>query len=497
MRVDLPSVWSPAVRSVAITGILCLPWLWPATFGPSAAVVPWLVAMGCAGCLMVLYGVEKRLMPHGARADWNFCIARAWVVAGLLSCGAALVQYTGQSRLFEPWINPTEAGVAFANLRQRNQFATLTVMALAAFLWTARQGENRAPRPWHYAVVVLLALGNAASSSRTGLVEVFVVAGLLMLWRGNKRQWRLLLIYMLAFVASLWWLPLAIGLDPGLHGAWARMQAGDKLCASRWTLWSNVLDLIAVHPWVGWGWGRLDLAHYLTLYPGARFCDILDNAHNLPLHLAVELGVPAALALMGVIGWGIVRGRPWSERDATRQLAWTVLALIGLHSLLEYPLWYGPFQIAVVLCLALLGVFRRVGSTALMAVALILGTACAYAGWDYHRISQIYLAPAQRSGVYKDDTMRKIKSSWLFRDQVRFAELTTTPLTPANAARLEVMALDLLRFSPEPRVIQVLIEAASLQGHDALAHYHTLRFQAAFPEAYDRWRESATQLPAR
>lgn len=35
----------------------------------------------------------------------------------------------------------------------------------------------------------------------------------------------------------------------------------------------------------------------MTLFPGERFCVLLDNAHNLPLHLAVELGVPVAALL--------------------------------------------------------------------------------------------------------------------------------------------------------------------------------------------------------
>ena len=40
-------------------------------------------------------------------------------------------------------------------------------------------------------------------------------------------------------------------------------------------------------------------------------------------------------------------------------MAWAVLAVIGLHSLLEYPLWYGPFQIAFGLCLAWLWLTGR------------------------------------------------------------------------------------------------------------------------------------------
>ncbi len=71
-----------------------------------------------------------------------------------------------------------------------------------------------------------------------------------------------------------------------------------------------MLHLIAQKPWLGWGWGELDYAHYMTLFPGVRFCVLLDNAHNLPLHLAVELGVPvAALLCFAVLAW-VWKARP-------------------------------------------------------------------------------------------------------------------------------------------------------------------------------------------
>ena len=75
------------------------------------------------------------------------------------------------------------------------------------------------------------------------------------------------------------------------------------------------------------------------MFPGDRFSVLLDNAHNLPLHLAVELGLPvAAVACGAVVAW-VVRARPWQETDAVRQLAWGALAIIGLHSMVEVPLW--------------------------------------------------------------------------------------------------------------------------------------------------------------
>mgnify|MGYP002133802168 CR=1 FL=1 len=72
-------------------------------------------------------------------------------------------------------------------------------------------------------------------------------------------------------------------------------QAQDYgMCASRRVLWANMLNLALQHPWLGWGWGEADLAHFMTAYSGPRFCDLVDNAHDLPLHVAVEFGLFAA-----------------------------------------------------------------------------------------------------------------------------------------------------------------------------------------------------------
>jgi hypothetical protein len=270
--------------------------------------------------------------------------------------------------------------------------------------------------------------------------------------------------------------------------------------------------LITLKPWFGWGWGELDFAHFITLYPGPRFCEIADNAHNLPLHLAVELGVPFALLACGFMAWLVWRSKPWRERDGGRQMAWGVLAVIGIHSLLEYPLWYGPFQIAVGLCVWIFWTTSadisgkpptstkvRPGpideaipvsagmrwGLSFLAAAVLVAAGCA--AWDYHRISQIYLPPAQRMAEYRTNTLEKIRDTWFFQNQVKFAELSTTPLTADNAAFMNSLAHQLLSFSPEARVVVKLIDSARILGRDEEAAFFEVRFKAAYPEAFQQW----------
>ena len=465
-------------------------WLVPFSSGPTPSVIPWLVA--AFGAVVALL-FRSQLTPQS--------VAQAWLLAALISAFIGLVQYFGQTQALVPWISTTAIGEAFANLRQRNQFATLTSIGLLALLWQVAQQPTHSPtrgeteRRMHFATgacALLLAMGNAASGSRTGLLQWVLVLALAIVWssRGQRRVLSVsafaLAAYVLAALLLPWVLEVVAGVQSGGLLGRFKEEAG---CSSRRVLWSNVLHLIAQKPWTGWGWGELDYAHFITLYPGERFCEILDNAHNLPLHLAVELGVPVALVVCGLGLWLTWRAKPWCETDATRQLAWGVLAVILLHSMLEYPLWYGPFQIAAGLCVWLLlrKLFSPLDLVHSTWIATLFIAVIAYAGWDYWRISQIYLIPTMRAEPYRENTLNKIRGSWLFQNQVQFAELTTITLTPENAAQINAMAKQLLHFSPEARVVEKLIESAVMLGRDEEALFYLQRFKAAFPEAHARW----------
>ena len=496
--------------------LVALPWLNPFAPGPSPAIVPLLFSWFCAAILLALSG---RLLPHGQLKSWPPEVAWAWLAAGLLSSAMGLYQYFGADTRFLPWINQTSLGEAFANLRQRNQFASLTNIALMSLIWIAAFCGKEAPqldssksRRIYWQIMLsaaLLAMGNASSASRTGLLQLILISALCGIW-GLWRQRlvrNLLITSVIAYTVATLALPWLAGFDLSLHGMSARLYAGDSVvCSSRLTLWSNVVHLIAQKPWWGWGWGELDYAHYITLYEGLRFCEILDNAHNLPLHLAVERGLPASLAVCGGFTWWVLRQKPWREVNPTRQLAWSVIAVILLHSMLEYPLWYGPFQMAFGLCIVMLWLTRttsvvqpKLEKNTLKnqsfpifksTIAIVFIACIVYAAWDYRRISQIYMRPALRDAAYSNDTLEKIRGTWLFDNQVRFAELNITPLTRTNAEEIFLTATAMLHYSPEPRVIEKIIESSLLLGLDGVASAHIARYRAAFPAEYARWVKS-------
>jgi O-antigen ligase len=122
--------------------------------------------------------------------------------------------------------------------------------------------------------------------------------------------------------------------------------AESDISGSRFGIWANTLDLIRAHPWAGVGFGEFNFAWTLTPFPG-RPVAFFDHTHNLPLQLAVELGLPWPAWCWACCCCGPVAGRaPWAEcrRPGTAQRsAMLMVLMIGLHSLLEYPLWYAYF----------------------------------------------------------------------------------------------------------------------------------------------------------
>ncbi len=477
----------------------------------------------------------------GAKAKNNtnllLMIAYAWLLAALISSVIALSQYFNFDDHLYPIFNIANEGEAFGNLRQRNQLATLLNIGLAVVIvWpmlavkAGYLGQNSNGNThsssgiatrlnvWQW-LITLLALqlitaANAASVSRTGMVGVLVLFGLTLVWFKNIHK-DSLLIATASLLSYAFWvvvLPYASEWITGTHGfsLFGRLGLeGLGSCTSRKFLYLNVIDLIIEKPFWGWGWRELSFAHFSGAYDN-RFCEILDNAHNLPLHFAVELGLIVTLLLIVPFVWMCIKAKPWAASTVASQMAWAVLSLVLLHSMLEYPLWYGPFMLAFGISLGLLwhNTHQQANNqkaaelrSALPGWLSFLGLiGLFYATFDYIRISQIYTVPEDRFAIFADAPYSHAQQSWLFAGPVYFAVLLETPVTPQNAQAKYDLAKKIMHYSPEGAVIEVQLQAAQLLGH-ASTEIESLKaqYKKVYPSDYAKYIESlktTTTTPA-
>jgi hypothetical protein len=502
--------------------LLSLPWIFYLHYGFISGMGAWLAT----GLAFAAWLYRPQISRH---------LGLSLVIAAGVSAGIGLIQFMGLASAWSPWISESVNQDAYGNLRQRNQQATLMALGLLGLLsllqrrcetnhdgHTSTQGASQIALPaWltptAMGLVAWLALGSAMTGSRTGALVWVLALLLVFLWRKTLSLPVKKLALWAAMIYAAWVIAMP-GLAPLLGnnsmGLLGRM--GDPNSFARIPLWLNVIELIAMKPWLGWGWGKLAYAHYSTVFESPRFGELLDNAHNLPLHLAVELGVPIAATFCVGVAWFVARGKPWRLQSTQLMLAWGSLVLVGFHSLLEYPLWYGAFMLTSLFSVVSIVKSRRTQSifgntleesttdtptlslTRLrQTVGLMVLLSTLYLAWDYHRVSQIYVQPDQRSDFYKTDPWSAAQKSWLFATHVQFAQFSVTPLERGNAAQISRTAQQLATWSPEPFVIEKLIQSAAMSGANDVAMFHFARYKAAYPSAYQTWLRQQEISPER
>src|SRR4030095_16399835 len=95
-------------------------------------------------------------------------------------------------------------------------------------------------------------------------------------------------------------------------------------------------------PVLGVGFRQFGWRNFL-LDTGVGERGLTDNAHNLILHVLAEFGVLGLFALLlGVAAWVLAVVR----QPRTPALWWLLssAAVLAVHSLVEYPLWYAFFM---------------------------------------------------------------------------------------------------------------------------------------------------------
>lgn len=138
--------------------------------------------------------------------------------------------------------------------------------------------------------------------------------------------------------------------------------------AIRPDIYGLTIEAISDRPWLGTGYGTFP--EVFRIYRDESIGGIVEKAHNTYLELALELGIPAALALLLAVvvvamycGVGIRRRRRDSIYPA---LGLAATVLVGTHSLVDFSL-----QIPAVA----------------VTYSLILGAACAQS-WSSRQVSR-------------------------------------------------------------------------------------------------------------
>lgn len=481
---------SPGLTLTFLTGLLAAI-AWQAQQAAQAGVL-------VAAALVLWATARQAAAAPGAARELARPMARAWTAAGLGCVLVAGVQMLSPEGGLGGLVSPgTTPGRAVGNMRQPNHLATALICAMVwtvwwmAEVWRAAHGP-RAPRQ-RAQVLLLFAISLAAllaalagSGSRTGAISLALLLAWALIDRRLPGPMRLLL-----------------GLGPLLYGglalalsAWARARqsgfvAADRfqfdgdISSSRFAIWRNALELLAAHPWTGVGWGRFNLAWTFSPFPD-RPTAFFDHSHNLPLQLAVEIGLPATLLLLlawlalmwqrraawrgsPVVPGPVDRagldpdqpgravadpdqpgravadldppGRAVPDPDHPGRAVLVMLAVLIVHSQLEYPLWYAYFLLPAAWATGLwLGAGAAaarpvVGGTAppqapwlqglqrLAGVLLMLGAVMA--AMDHRRVERVFAPADSRQPL--DERIARGQLSPLFGHHADYAAATLAP----------------------------------------------------------------------
>nr|WP_315429060.1 Wzy polymerase domain-containing protein [uncultured Albidiferax sp.] len=437
----------------------------------------------------------------------------ALVTAGLINATEGLLQWFGLVGELYQWIpEPESRGLAFGALRQTNLFATFLCIGSISTVWLVHKRSVTEPMAWFLLLMLMFAV--AASGSRTGVLEVTVLAMLAFAWRKklSTAVTRLFIGQLALLIFAMLVLTIAAKLlDFGFSsGAERTVKMGQD---ARISIWHDALYLIYERPWLGWGWRETGYAQYATLFE-RRHEGIFDNVHNLPLQIFVEFGLLVTAPFLGLVFWFAYKKISCRIKRAKTLEATALeldplfagcilLLIVGIHSMLEYPLWYAGFLFLSGLFFGYLlstkevdGVLNgyQVWSLRFAKLTPVLLMAVAWVGWQQcNTVLVIYKIPFTNDKSVRQAAMApalvNASGAWLFGPQLDFAVLSSTVVTPQNALEVRERAERLLHFSAEPLVIQpLLLSLLYLNDKDAF-RFHTERFCQAFPSAYRRWSQ--------
>jgi O-antigen ligase len=297
--------------------------------------------------LMLLGNLLRRALGMA-----TVCSVLAWFVlaGGLLSALGALLQHYDIATVLDAMIAKKAASAVFGNLAQPNHFASYATLALVSLAYLFARGSLNRTAVVAAGVPLLLVL--ALSGSRSAwlyLATVLALVAWLRVRDGNEISVRVLncIAFLSAgFVLAQWLAALPLlapehGLVTSTSQRLFDLPPGPSV---RLQLWREAWWMFTQFPMLGAGFGEFAWQHfeYQVMFPGAIVLGPFNHAHNIVLHLLAETGLMGALLIAGgALFW--LWGLRLVRLDLEHWWLLGLLAVIGIHSMVELPLWYAYF----------------------------------------------------------------------------------------------------------------------------------------------------------
>ena len=290
----------------------------------------------------------------------------AWFIAvgGILSALAAVLQHYKIHAFFDVVVVlPKAHGPLYGNLRQPNLFASYINMGLISIFYLYAIGKL--PRLFTIvtALLFLLVLDLAASRTAALLLMSIVFSIFLFYFLNKNLQSKKLLIAALLLIPGLIVIhllitylvipqqtsSLTVSVEEKFISPEGVVTIQDKMTlqsgaeSQRLNLLRAGWRMFLSAPFTGIGYGQFSKNYYLMpdAYPYNKHW-VYHHSHNLFMHLLAEMGI---LAPVLVLVFGVLWLVSFFRQTFTAAHWWIVslLIILGVDSMLEYPLWYSYF----------------------------------------------------------------------------------------------------------------------------------------------------------
>jgi hypothetical protein len=358
------------------------------------------------------------------------------------------------------------------------------------------------------------------SGSRSSWLYLLFATGLAYLLQRRNPGVRPLLYYSLGLVLGFGLMHFVVQI-PWLQGATGSITTTERLFGDaasggiRVQLWHEAMLIFAQYPLLGAGFGQFAFQHMLLAVDmhNPVVSGLYNNAHNLVMQIAAETGLAGLAILLGTLGL-------WFRQSVMREAQFTlyhwwgyaILGVLGIHSLLEYPLWYAYFIGVAAVMLGMLDnttyrlELRNVGraSVAMMLVLGALSLTQVYTG--YKRLENILalrgMAAVDRSFVPKvQQELQTASQSTLLGSYAELYVANTMEISADNLEQKLRLNERAMHFIPIGPVVYRQVWLLALADHPTEAKAQMERaiwgYAGDYPVARNELDELARKDPAR